>query len=306
MAEFGLITYDDAVRREDLLDIISDVSPDDNPLSTMLATTTAKGTYHEWAEDYIDRPSSVASSYEGQATSYSDLTQPSRRGNFTHIISQSYRVSGTERAVSVAGMSDPFAYQKAKALRQWKNNLEYALLRSTAASGSSGVARTMIGISAVVTSHYTNRNSGTSLTEDMLLDGIQDVWTDVGGDSVCDLILTTMPLKRRISSFTAGSTKYIDASDKRLVRPVEVYESDAGLVRIMAHKDARNAAATPGPELLGLREDKWRVAYLRRPTSEDRPKDGDYTAGEIIGEMTLEYLAQRANFRQTGFVLTGI
>lgn len=44
---FGLITYDDTVRREDLLDVISDVSPDDNPLSTMLATTTAKGTYHK-------------------------------------------------------------------------------------------------------------------------------------------------------------------------------------------------------------------------------------------------------------------
>lgn len=303
---FGLITYNDSVRREDLIDVISDVSPDDNPLSTMLATTTAKGTYHEWSEDYISRPSSVSSSAEGHTTTYDDLTQPSRRGNFTHIISQSYRVSGTERAVSVAGMSDPYQYQKAKALREWKNKLEYALIRSTAASGSSGVARTMIGIDAVVTSHYTNRNSGTSLTEDMLLDGLQDVWTDVGSDSNVDLILTTMPLKRRISSFTAGSTKYIDASDKKLVRPVEVYEADTGVVRIMAHKDMRNAATTPGPTILGLREDKWRIAYLRKPFSEERPKDGDYTPGEVLGEMTLEYLAQRANFKQTGFVLTGL
>ncbi len=303
---FGLMTYQDSARREDLLDLISDVSPDENPLSTMLGTTNAKGTYHEWLEDYISRPSSVASSAEGGTTTYSDLTQPSRRGNFTHIIKQSFKVSGTESAVAVAGMGDPYTYQKAKALKTWKNNLEYALLRSTAASGSSGVARTMIGISAVITSHYTNRNSGTSLTEDMLLDGLQDVWTDVGADSTVDLILTTMPLKRRISSFTAGSTKFIDASDKKLVRPVEIYEADTGIVRIMAHKHARNAAATPGPELLGLREDKWKVAYLRRPVSEERPKDGDYKSGEIIGEMTLEYLAERANFRQTGFVLTGI
>lgn len=303
---FGLMTYQDTVRREDLLDVISDVSPDDNPLSTMLGTTTAKGTYHEWAEDYISRETSVASQAEGKTTAYSDLTQPSRRGNFTHIIGQTYRVSGTERAVAVAGMGDPLQYQKGKALRTWKNKLEYNLLRSTAASGSSGVARTMIGIAAVITSHYTNRNSGTSLTEDCLLDGIQEVWTDVGSDSVCDLILTSMPLKRRISSFTAGSTRYIDASDKRLTRPVEVYESDAGIVRIMAHKDCLNAAATPGPEVIGLREDKWKVAYLRRPQAEERPKDGDYDGGEIIGEMTLEYLAQRANFRQTGFVLAGI
>lgn len=302
----GLITYDDASRREDMLDIISDVSPDDNPLSTMLATSTARGTYHEWTEDYVSRPTSVASSVEAKATTYSDLTQPSRRGNFTHIISQSFRVSGTESAVNVAGMGDPFVYQKAKALKTWKNNLEYALLRSgSGASGSSGVARTMVGIQAVITSHYTNRDSGTSLTEDMLLDGQQDVWTDVGQESVSDLILTTPGLKRKISSFTAGSTRYIDASDKRLVRPVEIYEGDFGILRVMPHKDVYNSATTPGPALLGLREDKWKIAYLRRPVAEDRPKDGDYKSGEIIGEMTLEYLAERANFRQTGFNLNG-
>ena len=302
----GLISYMDTTRREDLLDLISDVSPDENPLSTMLATTVAKGTYHEWPEDYVSRPSSVSSSAEAKTTTYSDLTQPSRRGNFTHIITQSYRVSGTERAVAVAGMADPLQYQKSKALKQWKNNLEYALIRSTSASGSSGVARTMVGIAAVVTSHYTNRNSGTSLTEDMLLDGLQDVWEDVGQDSVCDLILAGMPLKRRISSFTAGATKYIDAADKRLVRPVEIYEADTGIVRVMAHKDVAKAAATPGPMLLGLREDKWRIAYLRKPVAEARPKDGDYESGEIVGEMTLEYLAERANFKQTGFVMTGL
>ncbi|MBM4401857.1 MAG: hypothetical protein FJ044_01270 [Candidatus Cloacimonetes bacterium] len=44
---FGLQTYDDSARREDLLDIIGDVSPDNNPLSTMLATATASQTLHE-------------------------------------------------------------------------------------------------------------------------------------------------------------------------------------------------------------------------------------------------------------------
>jgi hypothetical protein len=43
---FGLVTYQDAVRREDLLDIIGDVSPDDNPLSTLFANTTATQTLH--------------------------------------------------------------------------------------------------------------------------------------------------------------------------------------------------------------------------------------------------------------------
>jgi hypothetical protein len=300
---FGLLTYDDAARREDLIDVIGDVSPDDNPLSTMLATTSAKGTYHEWLEDYISRPTSVASSAEGAATTYSDLTQPSRRGNFTHIISQSFRVSGTERAVSVGGMGDPLSYQKAKALKTWKNNMEYALVASTNASGSSGVARSIAGVQAVITNHVTARNSGTSLSEDMFNEAFQDVWTDVGSEYVSDLVLVPGGLKRKISSFTAGSTRYMKADDKKLVRPVMVYESDFGVHRIMAHKDVENSAGTT--HMLGLKEDKWRVAYLRQPKAEDRPKDGDYTSGEIIGEFTLEYLAERSNFKQTGFAVNG-
>lgn len=300
---FGLMTYQDAARREDLIDVIGDVSPDDNPLTTMLATTTARGTYHEWLEDYISRPTSVASSAEGAATTYSDLSQPSRRGNFTHIISQSFRVTGTERAVSVAGMGDPFAYQKAKALREWKNKAEYNLINSTNASGSSGVARQMSGIQAVVTNHVTARNSGTSLSEDMFNEAMQVVWTDVGSEYVPDLVLVPGGLRRKISSFTAGSTRYVDASDKKLVRPVMVYESDFGVHRIMAHKDVLNSAGTV--HMLGLKEDKWRIAYLRQPKAEDRPKDGDYTSGEIIGEFTLEFLAERSNFKQTGFAING-
>lgn len=300
---FGLMTYQDAARREDLIDVIGDVSPDDNPLTTMLGTTKARGTYHEWLEDYISRPSSVDSTYEGKQTTYSDLTQPSRRGNFTHIISQSFRVTGTEKAVAVAGMGDPFAYQKAKALRTWKNKFEYNLLNATNASGSSGVARTMAGITAIVTTHVTARSSGTSLSEDMFNEAFQDVWSDVGNDYLPDLVLVPGGLKRKISSFTAGSTRYVDATDKKLVRPVMVYESDFGVHRIMAHKDVRNAAGTV--TMLGLREDKWKIAYLRQPVAEDRPKDGDYTSGEIIGEATLEYLAERSNFKQTGFAING-
>ncbi len=36
----------DTGRREDLLDVIGDVSPDETPLMTLFGTSTAKGTYH--------------------------------------------------------------------------------------------------------------------------------------------------------------------------------------------------------------------------------------------------------------------
>lgn len=302
---FGLQTYDDSVRREDLIDIITDVSPDENPLTTMLATTDATQTLHEWPEDYIARPSSNSKSIEGSAATYSDLVQPGRRSNICQIITQTFRVSGTERSVSVAGMGDPLDYQAEKALRQWKNQLEFALIRGTAASGDSGVAREMTGIQAAITSHYTARLSGTSLSETEFNAMVSDVWSDVANDDVFDMVLVPFGLKQKISTFTAGNTRYVDATDRRLTRDVMVYESDGGVHRIFAHKDVSNAAATPGPMVLGLKEDKWRIAYLRRPVREMLAKDGDRDNGQIVGEATLEYLAERANARRSGFNQNG-
>jgi hypothetical protein len=302
---YGLKTYQDGSRREDLIDLITDVSPDDNPLSTMLATTTATQSLHEWTEDYISRPSSVSKAIEGAAATYSDLTQPSRRVNVTQIISQTFRVSGTESAVAVAGGRDPYDYQAAKALREWKNKMEYALINGSIASGSSGVAREMSGLDSVITTHATQRNSGTSLSETEFNDCVEEVWNDVGKEDVFDTVLTTFGLKRKISTFTAGNNRYMDASDKKLVRPVMIYESDGGIHKIMAHKDVRRAAATPGPTIYGIKEDKYKIAYLRKPEREELAKDGDRRNGQIVGEGTLEYLAERTSFKRTGYNQNG-
>ena len=287
------------------MDIIGDVSPDDNPLTTMLVITKATQTTHEWLEDYVSRPTSNTGQAEGAAATYEDLTQPSRRTNVTQIIRETFRVTGTERSVSVAGMSDPYAYQKAKALRRWKNRLEFAVVRSSLSSGASGTSQTMTGIEAVVTSHYTPLLSGTSLSETEFNTMALDVARDVGNDDVFDMVLATLQLKQKISTFTAGTTKYVDAADKKLTRKVMVYESDFGVHRIFGHKDVYASAATPGPKVLGLREDKWRLAYLRRPESVELSKDGDRDNGMIIGEVTLEYLAERANALRSGFAYGG-
>jgi hypothetical protein len=301
----GVNTDVDESLREDLIDIITDVSPDDNPLSTMLARTTASQPLHQWLEDYISRPSSVSGAVEGAAATYSDLEAPIRRTNWTMIHTQTFRVSGTESSSTQAGMGDPYDYQAAKALRNWKNNQEYALINGSLASGSSGVARQMAGIVNVVTSHYTNCNSGTSLSETAFNDFVEASWNDVGSEDVFDIVLVPFGLKQKISTFTAGSTKYVDASDKRLTRPVQVYESDGGVHRIFAHKDVPSAVTTPGPYFLGLKENKYRIAYLRNPKREELAKDGDRRNGQIVGEFSLEYLAERTSVSASGFNQNG-
>ena len=287
------------------MDFIADVSPDDNPLTTLFGTTEASNTVHEWTEDYIARPTSVSGAVEGSDATFSDLTNPSRRTNITQIIRSTYRVSDTIRSVDIAGMSDVLDYQATKAASEWKNQLEYSVVRATIASGDSGVARTMAGIEATVTSHYTARNSGTSLSETELNSIVYDVANDVGMDQVFDMLVLPLQLRQKVSTFTAGATKFVDASDKRLTRPVAVYESDFNVIRIFAHKDVFSSNGTPGPTVLGLKEDKWKLAYLRRPERTELAKLGSSSKGMIEGEVTLEFLAERANARRSGYNQTG-
>jgi hypothetical protein len=299
----GLITYMDTGRREDLLDILGDVSPDETPLLTLFATSTAKGTLHEWMKHNVSRPTSVQSDVEGSDTTFSDHTQPTRENNITQIIKQAVMVSRTERRVNVAAMGDPYAFQKADNLRILKMKMEYALLNAAKASGASGSARQMNGIDAFITTNVTARNSGTSFSETELNDIVSDVWTNVDPDKIFDMVLCTFKIKQAIAGFSANSTRFIDATERRLVKDILVYESSGGSHRIFAHKDVRNDAGST--TVYALREDLYKVAYLDKPMFEELAKTGDADKGHWVTEFTLESLEERASAKRTGYNQNG-
>lgn len=299
-----LTSYYDTSRREDLLDIVADLTPDDTPLATMLKTSTAKDTIHQWLEDYVTPPSSVTFAAEGAAATYTALTQPNRVTNITATLTETFRVSGTEMAVTPAG-GNPMDYQSGKALRVWKMKQEYAIVNGALTSGVSGTAASMAGLINVITTLYTARNSGTSLSEIEFQDMHQHSWDKGGTDNSFDLVLVPFGLKRKIDGFTAGATKYVDQSDKRLTQPVAIYETSAGVARIMQHRYVASAAASPGPRFLGIKEDKFRIAYLRKPFKEMLAKDGDRENGQIVGEFTLEYLGEKSSVNRSGYAVNG-
>ena len=305
-----LVTYDDGSRREDLLSIVGDVSPDDTPLMTMLKTSSASNTLHEWLEEYITPPTTVTFQYEGAPATYSALSEPRRRNNITAIIERTFRVSGTERAVNPGNNQDALNYQSGKALRQWKMDAELAITQGTLASGASGTARGLSGLVNVITTLYTSRNSGTSLSETEFQDMHQHSWDQGGTENSFDLVLVPFGLKRKIDGFTAGATKYVDQKDKKLTQPVAIYETSAGVARIMQDRYIPGTAgvvggATTGPRFIGIKEDKYRVAYLRKPFKEMLAKDGDRENGHIVGELTLEFLAERSSVNRSGYNVNG-
>ena len=304
MATNGVnFTYPDAARRESLLDIVVNIDPTEQQLMSGLQRSSASNTLHEWVLDTLESVG-VNAQFEGGAAPTDGASNPTRAQNITQIFAKTAVVSGTEQAVNRVG-GDRMAYEVTKKLKALKNDIEYALVRGSIASGvastsGSGSARQLKGIKGWITTNSVNY-SGATLTETVLNDMFESVWNGSGKE--VNAVYTSMKGKRRISSFTAGATKNVETTDKRLVNSVDVYQSDAAkMVKLFAHRYVTvsgdyTAAATPGFDVLALNEGSWAIAYLqgREPQTKDLAVTGDAISKEIVTELTLEARGEKAN-----------
>jgi len=281
-------TYNDAAMREDLLNILTNISPKVTQLSSGLGTSSAKAIRHEWL---IKELSAVKSNayVEGADASYA-VQDPTRVINYCQILRQGYEVSDTERSVDRAGYADRMAEEAADAMATWKNDLELALLQGSLSCGSTTAARSMKGIrSWIVATNVTNQ-SGISLAESDFIAYLERVW-NYGAE--VDEVYVGATLKKRIDGWTAGTTKNTDAADKRLVNAVDVYESSfSPLVKIFLHRyantDTTVATIANGNMIFGIDSQYYKIAYLRKPFTRDLAKGGDAERAEVVGEVTLE------------------
>ena len=201
-----------------------------------------------------------------------------------------FDVSDTQEAIDHAGFADRYAYEAGKAMKIWKNDAEYSILLNSLNCGSATVARTLKGILNWVVACNATNQSGTSLSETRLLEFLERVW-GYGGE--VDEIYVGSILKKRIDGFTAGATKNVESTDRRLVNAVDVYESSfAPLVKIFLHRYMNQVALTKtianADNILGIDSDKYAISYLRKPKIRELSKTGDSQKGEIVGELTLE------------------
>jgi len=288
----GVITYNDAARREDLSDVITNISPEKTPFLSALGKTKATNTLHEYLTDSYDA-AAVNAAIEGADATAVDLTQPSRANNICQIFSKVIKVSGTELAINQAGMADPFAYQMKKASVAMAKDMENALIAGTIASGASGVARYMRGAIATITTHKTAQASGTSLSETNFNLMLTDVFAS--SDDTVDTLFVAARAKQAISAFTAGNTKNVNAEDKKLVRPVAVYESDFGVHKVVLDRHI------PVNAVLGVKSDLWKLAQLRPVKYSEIANTGDHKKGQMVGECTLEGLGEAGNFYASNY-----
>lgn len=297
-----------AANREDLLDIITIISPTDTPLFTMMRKTKCSNVQVEWLTDLLDQATSNATG-EGSTFVSDTVTTRARLSNYTEVSREGFEISDTQRAVNPAGIKDELRYQMGRALKMWKRGVEYDIINGDAGSAAStrcarGIFNWLTGFSSL-TANVNATAVGSALQEADLNARLQAVWVNGG---LCDYVLCTPTVKNVISSQFAGSAnsrRNIPMTENTVINVVDFYMSDFGNVKVLPHRWINSAAVAATAinnqaRTAVLQMDKWMVGFLRPPKNIPLSKVGSSERAMIEGEWTLICLHPSANAYVSG------
>ena len=300
------LTFAAIGNREDLVDLIYNISPTDTPFQAGIGKNKAAATNHEWQTDILAAATTNAQLQGDDSTNSYTFTAPvytKRLGNRTQISRKDVLVSGTQDAVAKAGRKKEMVYQLTKKAKELSRDMEYVLTQTGVTfTGTAGTAPTLCSLenwygftsSAVTTntsfgtggSNATNtqttaRTDGTQrpLTESLLKGVLQGCYTN-GGEP--DLIMVGPFNKTVISGFTGNNTRMQDTSDKKLITAIDIYVSDFGSHKVVANRFSRDRTVNC------VMTDMFAVSYLRPKQTIDLAKTGDNEKAWILAEYTLE------------------
>lgn len=302
--------------REDLANIIYEISPMDTPFLSEASKGTASAVFHEWQTDALD-PAAANRQIEGDDATANTFSASTRVGNYCQISRKVVSVSGTQRAVDSAGRADEYAYQLAKRGREIKRDMEFALTRNQASSaGGAGTARSLASLESWLATNKTTAgvsasgattpgfSSGTvaaptdastagSFVKADLDNVIELCWTE-GGDP--KVIMVGPHNRTQVSGFSGISTLQTDANatgDVTLMGAVDFYKSNFGTLKVVPNRFQRDRTVfVLDMEYLG-------VAMLRDMETEPLAKTGDSDKSQLLAEYTLVVKNEKASGKIT-------
>jgi len=294
-------TYDAIGNREDLSDVIYDISPTSTPFLSGIAHTTATATNHEWQTDTLEAASAANAVIEGNDATTTQGPASVRLGNYTQISDKVPRVTRTQRQVESAGRGDELDYQIMKAAKELKRDMESALLANKAkAVGSESVARELAGIESWIATNTNlgatgtaptgdgtdTRGAGTDrpLAEADLKEMLSAAW-DEGGEP--DTILVGSFNKQAMSSFVGGGNsgpaqRVVDGNSSTVNTAIDIYVSDFGSLKVVPSRFQVQES------MLVLQMDMWAMATLANFQETPLAKTGDSDRVQLLSEYTLE------------------
>jgi hypothetical protein len=303
-------TYTAIGQREDLSDIIYNISPTDTPLMSSIGKTKATAVYHEWQVDSLAAASLTNKAVEGADATSATMGVTTRAGNRTQIFQKTVQIAGTLEAVDKAGRKSEKAYQLAKASSEVKRDMELTLLSNQlAAAGDSSTARTLGGLQAWLATNgdfgtsgvagasgTTARTEGTdrTFTETILKTVVKEVYTAGGNPKV---LMVNPTHKQTVSAFAGiAAQRYMAPSNEAttIIGAADVYLSDFGTMAVVPNR-FMNATNACDETAFVIDPDMLAIAYLRPFSTNELAKTGDSEKTQLICEATLEVKNEAAH-----------
>jgi hypothetical protein len=300
-ADYTFSTYDAIGNREDLSDIIYDISPMDTPFMSNGGRGTAEATYHEWQQDSLASAAANAQVEGDDISAYDTSTPTTRVGAYCQISRKTVLVSGTQRAVNSAGRKDELAYQLAKRSKELKRDLEFNTTNNAATvAGDDSTARAAGSIQAWLKTNYEDGANGAppsyttaptdtrsdgdqrTFTEAQLKTVIQACWTAGGEPSILMVGAYNKTVASGFAGIAAQRHNAEGAKPTTIIGAADIYVSDFGNVSIVPNRFMKQRDA------LVLDPNGYSYDFLRPFMTEPMAKTGDAEKRLLLVEWTLK------------------
>ena len=300
-------SYDAAGIREDLEDVIYQISPDETPFYSACKKVKASNTLHEWQTDTL-RSSADNKHIEGDDTAAEARVATTRLGNYSQIFKNAVSIPDSDEGLKKAGRSAELAYQTLKIAAEQKLDIEKALFSNNArVAGNATTARELAGAPAwmLTNVNFVSASSGanpngtgsnartdsgapTAFTQAKFDDVMQSVWSSGGKPDVCYLSAFQMDIAL---GFTGNNNQRssVQAGDKKVMKSLDIYVTPWGTIEFAPTRENR------GRDIFIMQSDMWAVGVLRPTKNTALAKTGDSTRRQVLTELTLVCKNEKAS-----------
>jgi len=298
-------SYDAKGIREDLENVIYDISPEETPFYSSCKKVKATNTYHEWQTDAL-RTSAANAHIEGDNTTAEARTATTRLGNYTQIFKNAVVIPDTDQGLDKAGRGAEMAYQVLKIAKEQKLDIEKALFDNNAqVAGSNSAARELAGAPVWFTSTIQNKGSGgahangtgsnartdgaqTAFNQTKFDAAMQSIWEKGGRPDTVYLSAFQMNLAL---AFTGNNNQRstVQAGDEKVVKSLDVYVTPWGTIEFQPTRENRSR------DVFIMQDDMWAVGVLRPTKNVELAKTGDAETRQVLTELTLVCKNEKAN-----------
>lgn len=299
-----LATYSAVGNREDLSDIIYDVTPTETPFLSNMPKGESESTKHEWQTRALAAASGSNAVLEGDDATTDAANINARIFNYNQISDKVARVSGTQEKVSKAGMKSALARDMADKMKEIKKDVETTLLQNVAyVAGADATPRKTAGISCYIKTNIDKASDGTAaagtgadiyttgtaraLAESQVEAALATAWGNGGNPSMGYLNAFQ---KRKFASFSGSSSKTSNGDSRKVTNNVEVYIDPLGTeIRLVPCRQM------PTNTIFFVDMEYVKFCPLRNFFTTDLAKTGDSERKQILVEYALEVSNEKAH-----------